>query len=78
MVPAGRHMPCRLCASCQQEKSIRGVWYLVDVTPESASPFLCESCYRQAHPAAAGALVGPTIEDALATRSASPGSRLLS
>lgn len=39
-------MATRLCGACQQEKSIRGVWYL---TPEEAStsPFVCESCYRR-------------------------------
>ena len=37
-------MATRLCASCQQEKTIRGVWYLTPAMPGSS--FVCETCFR--------------------------------
>lgn len=52
-------MATRLCGACQQEKSIRGVWYLTPAAPVDGSFFLCESCFRGAGQAPAQALGGP-------------------
>lgn len=38
-------MTTRLCARCEREKSIRGVWYLTPPEAPGQTPFVCESCY---------------------------------
>jgi hypothetical protein len=36
--------PHRMCAVCQRQKTIRGVWYLMP-PGFAAAPFVCETCF---------------------------------
>jgi hypothetical protein len=48
----------RRCTDCQEEKTIRGVWFLVNGTrsaDEEDSSFVCEDCYTQRQDSLRGA-----------------------
>ena len=71
--------PTRLCASCAERKTVRGIWYLVAQAGGDEPAFFCESCYtRQGRRGpAARAPMGPAPAAALAppepqARSAAP------
>lgn len=58
---AGPPMTTRHCASCGEDKTIRGVWYMVPEANPGTS-FVCETCFSVANAARAAVAQVPGIE----------------